>query len=115
MAVVATANEGSYVSTLLTNSDNVIVIDDIELALIKKTLLDNGTNESVVTNFAKEIILIAKTLNMSAQDLATQIVEGAIDFDDQIYSQLNSSRNLTSKIGKINLEQNAPLVNELFF
>ena len=53
MAVVATANEGSYVSTLLTNSDNVIVIDDIELALIKKTLLDNGTNESVVTNFAK--------------------------------------------------------------
>ena len=62
MAVVATANEGSYVSTLLTNSDNVIVIDDIELALIKKTLLDNGTNESVVTNFAKEIILIAKTL-----------------------------------------------------
>ena len=58
MAVVATANEGSYVSTLLTNSDNVIVIDDIELALIKKTLLDNGTNESVVTNFAKEIIFV---------------------------------------------------------
>mgnify|MGYP003324577226 FL=1 len=52
---------------------------------------------------------------MNAQDLATQIVQGAIDFDDQIYSQLNSSRNLTSKIGKINLEQNAPLVNELFF
>ena len=115
MAVVATANEGSYVSTLLTNSDNVIVIDDIELALIKKTLLDNGTNERVVTNFAKEIILIAKTLKMNAQDLATQIVQGAIDFDDQIYSQLKSRRNLTSKIGKINLEQNAPLVNELFF
>ena len=66
MAVVATANEGSYVSTLLTSSDSVVVIDDIELALIKKTLLDNGTNESVVTNFAKEIILIAKTLKMSA-------------------------------------------------